>query len=247
MSEPKADGVLAEPSGQEFGVQEDTVNLLRCRAEAHRVPGFSRTARPRQMRARPGREHVSLVSRTPFSNSARFSAFPPQRPKLGPWLGVIGAILEDDKQQPKKQRHTAKRIFERLRMMEKYQMRVYEQPGSYWDLAGLKYCRDHSPTPIVADEAVHSPYDALTVVRENAVDTINIKLMKAGGLLRGAQIATVAASAGVTCMVGCTFETRLGLTAGAHLVGSQKNIVYADLDSFMELAVDPVIGGMQLS
>jgi L-alanine-DL-glutamate epimerase-like enolase superfamily enzyme len=42
------------------------------------------------------------------------------------------------------------------------------------------------------------------------------------------------------------FETRLGLTAGAHLVGSQKNIVYADLDSFMELAVDPVIGGMQL-
>jgi len=30
---------------------------------------------------------------------------------LGPWLGVIGAILEDDKQQPKKQRHTANRIF----------------------------------------------------------------------------------------------------------------------------------------
>src|ERR1022692_3689312 len=31
----------------------------------------------------------------------------PKRPKLGPWLGVIDAILEDDKQQPKKQRHTA--------------------------------------------------------------------------------------------------------------------------------------------
>ena len=34
---------------------------------------------------------------------------------MGPWLGVINAILEDDKQRPGKQRHTAKRIFERLR------------------------------------------------------------------------------------------------------------------------------------
>src|SRR5450631_982920 len=40
---------------------------------------------------------------------------PIKRPKLGPWLGVIDAILEDDKQRPVKQRHTAKRIFERLR------------------------------------------------------------------------------------------------------------------------------------
>jgi transposase len=40
---------------------------------------------------------------------------PIKRPKLGPWLGVIDAILEDDKQRPAKQRHTAKRIFERLK------------------------------------------------------------------------------------------------------------------------------------
>ncbi|MGO8720473.1 MAG: hypothetical protein ACLQMO_14855 [Acidobacteriaceae bacterium] len=38
-----------------------------------------------------------------------------KRPKLGPWLGVIDAILEDDKQRPAKQRHTAKRIFDRWR------------------------------------------------------------------------------------------------------------------------------------
>src|SRR5580704_8086560 len=40
---------------------------------------------------------------------------PIKRPKLGPWLGVIDAILSDDKQRPVKQRHTAKRIFERLK------------------------------------------------------------------------------------------------------------------------------------
>ena len=40
---------------------------------------------------------------------------PVRRPKLGPWLGVIDQILEDDKSQPKKQRHTAKRIWDRLK------------------------------------------------------------------------------------------------------------------------------------
>jgi transposase len=37
------------------------------------------------------------------------------RPKLGPWLGVIDQILVDDQSQPKKQRHTAKRIWDRLK------------------------------------------------------------------------------------------------------------------------------------
>jgi transposase len=37
------------------------------------------------------------------------------RPKLGPFIGFIDAILEADKLVPKKQRHTSKRIFERLR------------------------------------------------------------------------------------------------------------------------------------
>jgi transposase len=40
---------------------------------------------------------------------------PIKRPKLGPWVGVIDAILSDDKQRPAKQRHTSKRIFERLK------------------------------------------------------------------------------------------------------------------------------------
>jgi len=40
---------------------------------------------------------------------------PVKRPRLGPWIGVIDAILEDDRQRPAKQRHTAKRILDRLR------------------------------------------------------------------------------------------------------------------------------------
>ena len=40
---------------------------------------------------------------------------PVRRPKLGPFTGIIDQILADDYQQPRKQRHTAKRIFDRLR------------------------------------------------------------------------------------------------------------------------------------
>ena len=40
---------------------------------------------------------------------------PPRKPKLEPFTGVIDRILEEDLRVPKKQRHTAKRIFERLR------------------------------------------------------------------------------------------------------------------------------------
>ena len=40
---------------------------------------------------------------------------PPIRPKLDAFVGIIDAILAADKERPKKQHHTAKRIYERLR------------------------------------------------------------------------------------------------------------------------------------
>jgi len=46
---------------------------------------------------------------------------PVKRPKLGPFLGIINQILRDDENKPKKQRHTAKRIFDRLRAEYGYQ------------------------------------------------------------------------------------------------------------------------------
>jgi len=40
---------------------------------------------------------------------------PPVRPKLDRFTGVIDRILEEDRGRPGKQRHTARRIFQRLR------------------------------------------------------------------------------------------------------------------------------------
>lgn len=62
------------------------------------------------------------LSRETVAKMCRYSAppgyvrtKPPPRPKLGSLIPVIDAILEADKAAPAKQRHTAKRIFERLR------------------------------------------------------------------------------------------------------------------------------------
>ena len=49
---------------------------------------------------------------------------PIRRPKLGAWIGIIDQILAEDKARPVKQRHSAKRIFERLRD-------EYAFPGGY--------------------------------------------------------------------------------------------------------------------
>ena len=62
------------------------------------------------------------LSRETVAKMCRYSAppgyvrsKPAGKPKLGALLGVIEAILEADREAPGKQRHTAKRIFERLR------------------------------------------------------------------------------------------------------------------------------------
>jgi hypothetical protein len=75
-----------------------------------------------------GREAARVfgLSRGTIAKMCRYSAPPglrskaPERPKLGPLVLVIDAILESDKTAPPKQRHTAKRIFERLRIEHGY-------------------------------------------------------------------------------------------------------------------------------
>ena len=77
------------------------------------VEGMSRRAAAREF----GLARKTVNKMLEFSAPPGYQRQKPvRRPKLGPWQGVIDAILEDDKQRPRKQRHTAKRIFERLRV-----------------------------------------------------------------------------------------------------------------------------------
>jgi L-alanine-DL-glutamate epimerase-like enolase superfamily enzyme len=134
-----------------------------------------------------------------------------------------------------------------LRKMEPLAIEFCEQPVLASDTVGLRAVRSQSPIAIMADEALFGPSDAIKLIRADACDTFNIKVMKAGGLLNSIRIAHIADAANIRCMVGCMLESKLALTAAAHVVASQANIVYADLDGNTEHVEDPIIGGMTVN
>jgi hypothetical protein len=76
------------------------------------VDGMSQRTAAREF----GISRKSVWKMVAFSVPPRYRReHPVKRPKLDAWVGVIDAILDDDKQRPAKQRHTAKSVWERLR------------------------------------------------------------------------------------------------------------------------------------
>lgn len=118
-----------------------------------------------------------------------------------------------------------------------------EQPIRRFDVAGLRQVRQQSPVPIMADESLFDAVDAIRLVREEAVDYFNIKLSKSGGIWEALKIIAIAEAAYVRCMIGCMSESRLGITANAHLASARRNVTFFDLDAHFEHAIDPVVGG----
>lgn len=119
-----------------------------------------------------------------------------------------------------------------------------EQPFPVWDVDSFSRLRAQGVLPVCADESVFNHHDAMRLVRAEAVDYLNIKLVKSGGVNTALKINSVAEAAGIRCMIGCFGESRLGLTAAAHLAMARPNIHFIDLDSALHFSSDPVIGGL---
>lgn len=131
-----------------------------------------------------------------------------------------------------------------LNAMAALDLQYSEQPLAAWDHAGLARLRRAVALPICVDESVFCDKDAQRLVAADAADYFNIKLGKAGGIRTGLKIDAIAQAVGGKCMIGCFGESRLGLTAAAHLAMARPNIVFLDLDSAYHLRGDPVEGGM---
>ncbi|PRD18305.1 UNVERIFIED_CONTAM: L-Ala-D/L-Glu epimerase, partial [Trichonephila clavipes] len=72
-------------------------------------------------------------------------------------------------------------------------LELVEQPVKSSDIQGLKYITERVNTPIMADESAFSPKQVIQLLELGAVDIINIKLMKTGGLSRAIEIANITA------------------------------------------------------
>jgi L-alanine-DL-glutamate epimerase-like enolase superfamily enzyme len=73
----------------------------------------------------------------------------------------------------------------------------------------------------------------------------NIKLGKSSGFFKGMKIAALGAAAGMHMQVGGFMESRLGMTAGAHLALTNDHIHHCDFDTPLMFTEDPVIGGIK--
>lgn len=120
---------------------------------------------------------------------------------------------------------------------------LVEQPVKAHDYEGLKYVTERSYVPVLADEAVFSPEDAMTIMKMGAADLINIKLMKCGGLYNALKIASAAEVFGVQCMIGCMLEAKISVNAAAHLCCAKNVITKVDLDGPVLCSEDPILGG----
>lgn len=121
---------------------------------------------------------------------------------------------------------------------------LLEQPVARDNWEGLKYIKERTSIPIMADESVFSPEDAKKILQIGAVDIINIKLAKCGGITKALEIADICEEYGASCMIGCMMEGAISVGAAAHLASARSNIITIfDLDAPILCKSSPVMGG----
>ena len=126
---------------------------------------------------------------------------------------------------------------ERIREMAEFRIELVEQPCAREDIAGLRRVHEAVNVPVIADESCHTTADLEAL--HGAVDGVNIKLVKTGGLCEAARLARRARELGLKVMVGCMTSSSLAVTAAAHVAGWAD---YVDLDGNLLLANDPFRG-----
>lgn len=133
-----------------------------------------------------------------------------------------------------------------LTALAPFNIEFCEQPMRAWNDPQLPALKQLSPIPLMADESVFDHHDALRLIRAGACHSINIKLAKSGGILEARKIHDIAAQHGIPCMMGGMLESRIALSAFAHVACALPNIIYYDMDTcLLGHKIDPVTGGVR--
>jgi L-alanine-DL-glutamate epimerase-like enolase superfamily enzyme len=113
-----------------------------------------------------------------------------------------------------------------------------EQPmPASTSIGDLKWLKQRSPLPIMADESCHFASD-ITTCAEWA-HSVNVKLVKSGGISNAYAALQAARKAGLKTMIGCMIESSVLISAGAHLAELAD---YLDLDGNLLITNDPYRG-----
>ena len=121
---------------------------------------------------------------------------------------------------------------------------LIEQPVKANDFRGMKYIKERTITPLLADESVFSAKQAIELLEMDGCDLINIKLAKCGGISHALKIADIAELYNVKCMIGCMLEGAISVGGAVHVASARSNIItMLDLDGANLLATNPIEGG----
>jgi L-alanine-DL-glutamate epimerase-like enolase superfamily enzyme len=140
---------------------------------------------------------------------------------------------------------TADKAIAVLQALAPYNIEHCEEPIARYRFMDLRKVSEASPIPIMADESCGDEHDAERLIALKACSMFNIKLGKSSGFHKGMKIARLGAEAGMEMQVGGFMESRLGMTAAAHLALSNDHIHHCDFDTPLMYTEDPVIGGIQ--
>lgn len=132
---------------------------------------------------------------------------------------------------------TARRAVQMIPILADAGVEFVEQPLPPGDLDGLRFVRERSSLPIVADESCLVAADVPRLA--GVVDGVNLKLAKCGSLREALRIIEVARAHGLRVMCGCMVESSLGISAAAQFAPLLDD---ADLDGGALLANDPFAG-----
>lgn len=119
---------------------------------------------------------------------------------------------------------TAKEAVAIIRDMEEYRPELVEQPLPPRELDALAEIRCSVGVPIMVDESVWGPRDALEVIRRGAADIANIYVSESGGLYNAARSFGMFEEALIPCMIGSMPEFGIGTAAQIHLGTAMRNL-----------------------
>jgi L-alanine-DL-glutamate epimerase-like enolase superfamily enzyme len=125
----------------------------------------------------------------------------------------------------------------KLEWLERHGIELVEQPLPRQLVEENRWLKERTRLPLIADEAVHTTRDIPVIA--GAYSGINIKIMKAGGVLEALRMFSMAEKMGLDAMLGCMIETSVAITAAVHL---QSLARWVDLDGNLLLKRDPYQG-----
>ena len=145
---------------------------------------------------------------------------------------------------------TAEQTIDMMRECRAMGMKILaiEQPVKHNDIKGLINIRERIDVPLMVDETAFNLKQVRYLLDNGAADIVNIKLAKASGLSQAIEIAKLASSRMIPCMMGSMLEGSIAVAAAAHLAAAMpRAFTLVDLDGPSLGEYNPISGGTQFS